>query len=357
MKRSLVALAALTIAAPAFAADLNGSCCTDLEERVAEIEATMAKKGTRKVSLTISGQINKALLWDSASDDVVVFENDNSPSVFRMVGEAKVSPSLSAGFIYEFGVSDEIKLRHAAVWLGTQVGKLWIGQTSSATDGIVEISVANTAVASRMMYGMPFDGNRLELVKYETPTIGGFVASAAYAPNASVTGQDVWDVALRYSGELAGLRMAAGVGYRHEENVVALVTPGVVGYVWGIPFLPVMTGTPYIHSGDNIRVLAGSASIKHMASGLFANLAAARELESGVTMGQLQAGIERNFFGFGATTLFAEYGRIDFNPANADFYGVGIVQSIDGLSADLYATFRVLDDDVKAGMAGMRIRF
>src|SRR5262245_47907480 len=50
---------------PAKAADLGGSCCGDLEERVAELEATTARKGNRVVSLQIYGQVNKALLyWD-----------------------------------------------------------------------------------------------------------------------------------------------------------------------------------------------------------------------------------------------------------------------------------------------------
>ncbi|MFV0367708.1 MAG: porin, partial [Hyphomicrobiaceae bacterium] len=39
------------------AADLGGDCCADLEERVAELEATTARKGNRKVSLTISGWV------------------------------------------------------------------------------------------------------------------------------------------------------------------------------------------------------------------------------------------------------------------------------------------------------------
>ena len=40
------------------AADLGGDCCADLEERVAELEATTARKGNRRVSLTISGQVS-----------------------------------------------------------------------------------------------------------------------------------------------------------------------------------------------------------------------------------------------------------------------------------------------------------
>jgi hypothetical protein len=42
-------------ATPAQAADLGGDCCADLEERVAEHEATTARKGNKKVSVTLLG--------------------------------------------------------------------------------------------------------------------------------------------------------------------------------------------------------------------------------------------------------------------------------------------------------------
>jgi len=48
---------ALHGAKPAHAADLGGDCCADLEERVAELEATTVRKGNKKVSVTLwSGQ-------------------------------------------------------------------------------------------------------------------------------------------------------------------------------------------------------------------------------------------------------------------------------------------------------------
>ena len=45
------------------AADLGGDCCADLEERVAELEATTARKGNRRVSLTISGQVTTGVMY------------------------------------------------------------------------------------------------------------------------------------------------------------------------------------------------------------------------------------------------------------------------------------------------------
>src|SRR5215207_6696911 len=50
-------------AGSASAADLGGSCCADLEERIAELEATTARKGNRKVSLTISGWVGEQVMW------------------------------------------------------------------------------------------------------------------------------------------------------------------------------------------------------------------------------------------------------------------------------------------------------
>ena len=51
---------ALHGAKPAHAADLGGDCCADLEERIAELEATTVRKGNKKVSVQLYGQLNKA---------------------------------------------------------------------------------------------------------------------------------------------------------------------------------------------------------------------------------------------------------------------------------------------------------
>ena len=56
----------------AVVADLEGSRCADLEERVAELEAMAARKGTRKTSLEVWGLVNQATLhWNARSSDNV----------------------------------------------------------------------------------------------------------------------------------------------------------------------------------------------------------------------------------------------------------------------------------------------
>ena len=61
-------------ATPARAADLGGDCCADLEERVAELEATTVRKGNKKVSVTLSGWVVKSFNWwdDGESDSSFV---------------------------------------------------------------------------------------------------------------------------------------------------------------------------------------------------------------------------------------------------------------------------------------------
>ena len=91
---------------PAEAADLGGNCCADLEERIAELEATTARKGNRKVSLTISGWVNEAVFaWDDGRErNVYVGTNGLEQSRFRFTGAAKIMNGWSAGYTLEIGV-------------------------------------------------------------------------------------------------------------------------------------------------------------------------------------------------------------------------------------------------------------
>ncbi len=108
---ALIAAAGLLLGAamtPARAADLGGGCCADLEERVAELEATTARKGNRVVSLQIYGTVAKGLLiWDDGEDsDAFVVDNDAITSVVGFKGSAKFKPGWSTGFKVELGITD-----------------------------------------------------------------------------------------------------------------------------------------------------------------------------------------------------------------------------------------------------------
>ena len=388
-RAALGALFALSVGCvPAFAADLGkGDGLADLEERVAELEATVAKKGNRRVSVTISGQINKAMLWtseDFGPQQHGVIDNSNSPSVVSIDGAAKIDKDWKAGYRIEFGLDtarpiplleNQVQIRHQFVYLEGPVGKVSLGHTSLATDKITQISLANTEVASRMLsltplstvyflgFDLPWNDLRRDLVRYDSPTIAGFILSASYAngdtPASSIVNSGFnpdhsWDVSLRYAVELkdgGGWRIAGGVGYR-DENFTINASP--------ISFLPFVRD----------RVWSGSASVMHMTSGLFLNGSMAR-VQGELLLGKmdydayaLQGGIERKLFALGKTTVFAEWTQLNVDGASEKpwFWGLGAVQSVDAAAMDLYVTYRQLDLDdgsAKASsvMVGSRIRF
>jgi hypothetical protein len=88
-------------ATPALAADLGGDCCADLEERVAELEATTVRKGNKKVSVTLSGWVVKSMnFWDDGGiDHFVVGDKDYDLGTrFAITGSATIAPGWSAGF-------------------------------------------------------------------------------------------------------------------------------------------------------------------------------------------------------------------------------------------------------------------
>ena len=106
-KCRILSLAAMAVSifsgAPAvIAADLGGDCCADLEERVAELEETTARKGNRKVTLTISGYVTKQIMfWDDGAESNA-YISDIGPTQatnFRLIGEATIAPGWKAGYV------------------------------------------------------------------------------------------------------------------------------------------------------------------------------------------------------------------------------------------------------------------
>jgi predicted porin len=375
------------LTAPVVAADLNGGGIADLEERIAELEVTAARKGNRKVSLTVYGQINKGIMFHdldvpSSITKHVIGDGSQSPTAFGFMGDAKIDPEVKAGFRLEFGVNEnaiassgdpnQIVVRHSNIWVESmKVGRLTLGRGSVATDGIAEISAANTDVAAKMLnlepfstaflfgaVNLPFDGGRRDVVRYDTPAIGGFIVSASigkgdhFGPfNLSGDESTVYDVALRYAGEFGGFRVLAGAGYRNEDYSVA-------GPLLGAP-----SGKTY----------SGSASVKHMTSGLFVSGAYGKTLDfamasSGADLVGMhaQGGWEHNVTGLGNTTLFAEWAqlKVQGQSGQIDMLGASAVQAIDAGALDLYGSWRQydlgdlgVDQKVNTFMLGARLKF
>ncbi len=168
-KSSLSALVAAGLlagglATSASAADLGGNCCADLEERIAELEATTARKGNRKVSLTISGWVGEQVMyWDDGveSNAYVGGLGTTLATHFKFTGQAQISPGWSAGYVLHVE-ADGLRLarRHQPVharqravssaatanyvqtlqsyWFikSDHLGKVGVGLQSSASDNL-----------------------------------------------------------------------------------------------------------------------------------------------------------------------------------------------------------------------------
>jgi predicted porin len=408
---ALAAAAGLLLGAamtPAKAADLGGGCCADLEERVAELEATTARKGNRVVSLQVYGQVNKALLiWDDGIDsDAFVVDNTLASSRVGLIGKAAISPGMTAGYNIELEImdaradevnnwegksgdegSDGLKLRQNYWYIESdKLGRISVGHQSTAADGASEVVLGNsmrnadpnigssfcirtngaadcvsrlntttTVSGSYAQWAEDFTADRLnDIIRYDTPSFYGFVLSASWGDN------DFADVALRFKKEFNGLRVAAAVAYQWDDQ-------------------------NEIFANEN---LAGSFSVMHVPTGLYGAFSAGNRKFTGTAEGILddqsfwyvQGGIERKWLPYGSTTLYGEYGQYNSfwasfsgigNDSKAERVGFGINQKVDAAAMDIYAnaTFWSFEDkywskgfgveyqDLTTVMVGSRIQF
>ncbi len=100
-------------AGSASAADLGGNCCADLEERIAELEATTARKGNRKVSLTVSGWVAEQVMWwdDGFEQNVYVTGLGTTLATnVKFTGQATISPGYYAGYVLHLEAIDSDSL-------------------------------------------------------------------------------------------------------------------------------------------------------------------------------------------------------------------------------------------------------
>ncbi len=408
MKVKSIAAATLLVAStawtPAFAADLGGDCCADLEERVAELEATTARKGNRKVSLQISGQVNELVYWWDNGDESNVYQGTSgfSSSRFRLKGSAAITSDWSAGYYIEIETkgaqvngqdvdNDDggsgIGLRHSMWYLKSKrLGQISMGLYSFATDDIMSsIGVGGTATAAQGNYdgapgmGLQWGGtgirvkdvfdirdvDRGNIVRYDSPSIAGFVVSAAWGED------DRWDVALRYAGEFSGFKIAAGVGYHQDTE-------------------------PEQGQQFNYNEIRTAGGIQHVPTGLFVDGgwmrrefddSATKFVPAGVddfTFWYVRPGIYRKWNALGKTSFFGEYGQAKgsgliagdksdmsgFLKNKGTFYGVGLQQEVDAAAMELYIGWRHFEadltdgagynlnpDDVETVYTGARIKF
>ena len=384
---AIAAVATALMGTTALAADLGGNCCADLEERIAELEATTVRKGNRKVSVTLSGFVSHNVMWwdDGTQSDVYIGDGGNYGSRFRFVGTAKISPELTAGFLYEFGANanaigsmnqlnggDDLGqsgpaagcqqqanslnssgcpvVRDSTVWLRhARLGMIKTGHGSTATDNLTLIDLGGTTGAatsdvalypggfilrSPTVLGNNTNINWTQAIRghesWDTSRRNHVLYETptlmGFTLQAAVAEDNYWDIALRYAGEHHGFRTAWGIGYQEDTKFNSPFQPS--------PLNAAQQAGALCDTRCDVKVTdwKGSSSLLHIQTGLFLTSAwGQREIDGGAPgvnyNGQdlkfwyLAGGVRRNFFGFGDTVLFGEYSESKGGLAQANFLG------------------------------------
>lgn len=329
------------------------------------------------------GQLNLRVLSvdDGATSDDFFGENSNVPSRVGLWyrgpdnGGSRLSFNLELGFGMTGSSSlsarnDDFKLEASRrsirklefVLDSPAAGRFSIGQGSMAADGSAGSDLSGTGLVHQVAVadiggGTEFlrpdgsgsgttvddafsalDGARRFRIRYDSPRVNGFQASAAYGQEVLRSGNnnDFYDVAIGYAGDQGD--------YSIE---------GKLTYEW-------------VDSIEENLVL--SAAALHNPTGLNAAFATGRQKNGGGEYAYVKLGIIRDIFSVGSTAVSVDY-YLGTDIASADSksraVSFGIVQKMDQWNMDLFLAHRTFKmssgtenfQNVDATLVGARWRF
>ena len=391
------------LATSANAADLGGNCCADLEERIAELEATTARKGNRKVSLTVSGWVGQQItFWDDGFESNTYIHDLGTTlgSHVKFTGSAQISPGWSAGYVLHIeAISNEGLLinqdtpnasslynvlsgDNVAGQGGTQVlqsywfvksdhlGKVSIGRQSQASDNTaILVDGSGSLVPANWV---AFDTNNFAIRTSGGGTAGTWGGAqscfgmggawgdcngltqnvvrydsptfAGFSLSASWGDDDMWDIAARYAGEHHGFKVAIAGAYNEVSNLDYNNLNSALGVA-----VPDME---YFQLG---------VYVQHVATGLFGlyNFGALEIDEAGgqddIDTHYFKAGLRTKFNHLGATVFYGEYlmgddgglgisdgAAIEATASELEVWGLGVVQEVDAAAMSVWVKYRNL---------------
>lgn len=338
---------------------------TEVEERIAALEETSARKGNEKLTLDVSGSINRMLMaWDDGEEqDVYIVDNTSARSRLEFRGGAKIARGWSAGYFLSVGLDDtaandvsqlddngegKLDLRHSAWWLRSNLlGTVHVGLTSPATDDIILKDVggimpgaANIATMGGNLFMRRAD--RPELSGEETLVLRGAFTTTLdeFAAGGSV--DTLRRNVVRYDAPRLSTQFGnfnAAVAWGENDFVDASIEHSLSYNDWKWRFGAGWLNDRDIGTGPGRRdreEWKGSASLLHMPSGLFGTVAYVHRTFSGESTSQQTTfgentvgiagpvtnrpatdylysafGVRRAFSEIGDTSLYGEYGQVD----------------------------------------------
>ena len=362
----------------------NRAATAEASEKAGGVPQSVVTSGNDKVSLSVSGQVNRMVLYADDGNQSRFFhsDNDNSSTRIRFQGKTKMDEEWSAGtnieVQFESNSSADVTIDQNTAALddnsfterklelyfqSKRLGKLSIGQGSSASDGTSEVDLSGTTVASKsevMTMGKEIDFvtvgsngtssgddpgdlfdhhdglSRDDRLRYDTPTFAGAKLSTSWVDG------DEWDVALRYGRDFEGAEIALAGSYWDSTPTNGLTGVSLSGSIKA-DFGTSLTGT---------WAQADSET-------------AGRDTE---TFWYAKLGHQWSPFDIGKTAVSVSYANSEDQEANGkggDYMDVAVVQKIDGLGAEIYGMIGQFDPDVPGadledltvGGAGARVKF
>lgn len=343
-----------------------------------DVPQRVVTSGQDRVKLSVSGQVNRGLLYadDGEQGEWFHVDNDNSSTRVRLIGTGQVTDDLSVGtqieVQFESNSSSEVNQdnkrnvgpnsfteRKLELFVDSRrFGRLSVGQGDTASNGSSEVDLSAVDVigyatlpdfAGGLLFRdedsgeltttsignvfSSFDGlSRDDRLRYDTPSLAGFKGSASWVAD------DRWDVALRYAGDFGPVKGAAAIAYSDPNGSVDNTLNGSFSVLH--------------ESGVNLTFASGRQDVAgrdpffwYLKLGYIAKLTPYGDTAFGVDFTQAddvaQDGDEGTAYGFFAVQNLKEYGT--------EFYLGVRHHELDRDDAEL--------DDIIAVLTGARVKF
>jgi hypothetical protein len=340
--------------------------------------------GNDKMSLQLSGQVNRIAAWrtNGHKQRIEHLDNNASSSRFKLTGEGKVNEDFKVQGVIEYELTDgnpsssaqisqaseggnfanaARSRRIEAIFISKSLGSIFLGQGSMAADNSSEVDYSGTFGGSNgsetpfnlggvQFYSKTtkdeiartasaafnnFDGlSRANRIRYDTPQFYGFVLGASHS------NRDQVDAALNFAATLYGTKIGFAAGYSYP---------------------------PFFQSSGNgrkHRQYNGSFSILFPCGISLGGAGGVRKFDieedaNGVRRRNAyfwfsKLGYQWTYFNFGKTAVAVDVGRAHRHAfAEANFatvnserllsYAFFAVQNIDKAATEIYFTLRAYD--------------
>ena len=339
-----------------------------------------------KVKLSITGQVNRALLYynDGNKDAVRHVDNDASSTRLTFKGSTQVTDDLKLGAKIEVqfesnstgdvnqadntaGGTNTFTQRKLEIFAASKrLGKVSMGQGSTGSDGMTESDLSGTSLvgssavsasAGALSFatattgttaGNPtvsgafknLDGlSRDDRLRYDTPNFNGIVLSTS-----AVDGGE-WDIAASYDAAYDSFKVSSKIGFANQSGT--RVFPETI-----------LGGSVSILTKSGFNVTAAGAKADDGDS--------TRDAQE-FWYGKLGY-IAQDLFSFGSSRVSVDYGQYDNFAANNDeaaTYDLQFVQKVGDWGTEFYAGYRHYDlertgatfDEIDVLLAGARVKF